>query len=431
MIGRLAIRLYLAAGHIARPLMEAMLRWRVRRGKEDPLRLQERFGIAGVMRPPGNLIWFHAASVGETNAVLPVIGRLRDRGFQILLTTGTVTSAEIAARRLPDGAIHQFIPLDLVRYIVPFLDHWTPGLAVFAESEIWPATLDCLGTRGIPFILVNGRMSARSYRGWRRSGPVARAIMSGIELCIAQSSADARRFEKLGVKTVEIAGNLKFDVPAPAADEGKMSELRALIGARPVLVAASTHDGEEAFIVETHRALRKDFRDLLTILVPRHPARGEALAAEIGASGLVLAQRSAGQKIEHETDIYVADTVGDMGLWYRVGSIIFLGGSLVAHGGQNPIEPAKLGAPVLHGPHVSNFSDIFATLHEARAAVQVDDAPALTAAAAALLADGDERQRLAREARACVERQVGALDRTMTAISRYLEKAGGGGDSHV
>ncbi len=429
MTGPLAIRLYVAAGILARPLVEAMLRWRVRRGKEDPDRLRERLGETGVERPPGELIWVHAASVGETNAVLPLIARFRGCGYQTLLTTGTVTSAAIASRRLPDGAVHQYVPLDLVRYIDPFLHHWSPRLAVFAESEIWPATLNCLAARDIPFILVNGRMSARSYRGWRRSGPVGRAIMSGIRLCIAQSASDAKRFDKLGVEAVEIAGNLKFDVPAPAADEAAVAALRAQIGTRPVFVAASTHDGEETFILDTHRALRSELPDLLTILVPRHPARGEALAADISASGLVLAQRSAGQEIEHETDIYLADTVGEMGLWYRLGVIAFLGGSLVPHGGQNPIEPAKLGAPILHGPHVSNFSDIFTALHEARAAVAVDGPSALTVAAADLLADADERHRLAREARACVDRQAGALDRTMALLSPFIGKTGGDEDT--
>jgi len=423
MIGWLVLRLYAAAGFAAKPFVEAMLKWRVRRGKEDPARIGERFGKAGLERPPGNLVWVHAASVGETNAVLPLVDYLHGLDLRVLLTTGTVTSAAIAERRLPDGVIHQYVPLDMARYVKPFLDHWKPQLAIFVESEIWPAILGDLKKRAVPFALVNARMSARSYRKWRRSGPVARAIMGHIALCIAQSASDARRFENLGVKRVEVAGNMKFDAPAPGVDEAALAQLRERIGSRPVFVAASTHDGEEAAVTEAHRKLRADNPDLLTILVPRHPARGDAIAGDIEAAGLVLSRRSVGDPIERETDIFLADSLGEMGLWLRLGTLVFLGASLVRSGGHNPIEPAKVGVPMIHGPHIANFADIFATLHDARAAIMVEDADGLTAAAAALLADAGERERLAREARACVERQVGALDRTIAALSPYIATA--------
>ncbi len=429
MIGRIALWLYATAGHVAKPLVTVMLNWRMRRGKEDAARIGERYGVAGLQRPAGELVWVHAASVGETNAVLPLIDYLHSRSFRVLLTTGTVTSAAIAERRLPESAVHQYIPLDLVPFIEPFLDHWQPRLAIFVESEIWPVIMSRLGRRNIPFVLVNGRMSARSYRGWRRSGPVARAIMRHIALCVAQSANDARRFGNLGVAQVETAGNLKFDVPAPAADDKSVAELRVQIGARPVFVAASTHDGEEAIVCQAHRDLRTEHRGLLTIIVPRHPDRGAAIAADIVATGTVLSQRSAGQRIEHETEIYLADSVGEMGLWYRLGWIVFLGGSLVPHGGQNPIEPAKLGAPIVHGPHISNFADIFAALHDARAVAGVEGADGLTDILDRLLSDEGERKRLAREARACVERQVGALERTIAVIEPLLGNSDGAGDA--
>jgi 3-deoxy-D-manno-octulosonic-acid transferase len=420
MIGSLAIRLYSAAGYLAAPFAGAMLWWRVRRGKEEPERIGERCGVAGLQRPDGKLVWVHAASVGETNAVLPLIVHLRERGFQVLLTTGTVTSAAIARRRLPDGALHQYIPLDLARYVGPFLDHWTPHLAIFVESEIWPAILAGLKKRAVPFALVNARMSARSYRRWRRSGPLARAVMGHIDLCIAQSANDARRFRNLGVKTVEIAGNLKFDVPAPDVDGEGMAALKQEIGARPVFVAASTHEGEEAMIVEAHRRSRAAFPDLLTVIVPRHPDRGDAIADDIAGAGIVMARRSAGDAIGQETEIFLADSLGEMGLWLRIGTVVFVGASLVPFGGHNPIEPAKTGVPMMHGPHVSNFADIFDILHDARAAVRVEDTDGLAEAVGALLADKGERERLAREARACVERQVGALERTISALAPYL-----------
>ena len=423
MIGFIVLRLYAAAGFAAKPFLKAMLKWRVRRGKEDPDRLGERFGIAGHERPPGTLVWVHAASVGETNAILPLIDYLRGRDLQVLLTTGTVTSAAIARQRLPDGVVHQYVPLDLARCVESFLNHWNPHLAIFVESEIWPAILTALGRRAVPLALVNARMSARSYRNWRRSGPIARAIMGHIALGIAQSASDARRFENLGVRKVEIAGNMKFDAPAPGVDEAALAGLRAQVGERPVFVAASTHDGEEAAILDVHKRLRTDYPDLLTILVPRHPARGDAIASDVEAARLVLSRRSCGGPIERETEIFLADSLGEMGLWLRLGTLVFLGASLVRFGGHNPIEPAMIGVPMLHGPHIANFADIFATLHDARAAVMVEDAGGLAEAAAALLADAGERQRLAREARACVERQVGALDRTIAALTPFLKSA--------
>lgn len=422
MMDRLVMGLYAFGASAVHPLASPWLRLRARRGKEDPARSGERFGIAGAGRPAGQLVWVHAASVGETNAVLPLIDRLRGLGFKVLLTTGTVTSAAIAARRLPDGVVHQYVPLDLPGPVAAFLDYWSPRLALFAESEIWPGILRGLKKRAVPFVLVNARISARSYRRWCRSGPIGRAVMRQISLCVAQSAVDARRFANLGIGNVEVAGNLKFDVPAPDFDPDTLARLREEIGGRPVLVAASTHEGEETAIVEAHCLLRAGSPDLLTILVPRHPDRGDAIAEAVRATGVVPARRSAGQAIGADTEVYIADSLGEMGLWLRLGTVAFLGASLVPLGGHNPIEPAKTGVPMIHGPHVANFADIFATLADARASVCVHDTGELTEAMARLLADQGERDRLAREARACVERQSGALERTMTALAPCLDR---------
>ncbi|HSM39372.1 MAG TPA: 3-deoxy-D-manno-octulosonic acid transferase [Afifellaceae bacterium] len=420
MIGWLVTGIYSFGGAAVQPLMALMVRWRAGRGKEDPARSGERFGIAGLERPEGRLVWAHAASIGETNAVLPLVDRLRGRGVGVLLTTGTVTSAAIADRRLPDGAVHQYVPLDLPGPVTAFLDHWKPELALFVESEIWPGILGRLRRRSVPFVLVNARMSERSWRRWRSSGPLGRAIMRRIGLCIAQTAVDARRFEDLGIGRVEIAGNLKFDVPAPDFDADALEALQGEIGGRPVFVAASTHEGEETTILSVHRRLRREVPRLLTIIVPRHPERGDAIAAEMHTAGLVSARRSAGEPIGGDTEVFLADSLGEMGLWLRLGTVAFLGASLVPLGGHNPIEPAKTGVPMLHGPHVANFADIFAMLADARASVCVEDEDALAMALARLLADQGERDRLAREARACVERQAGALDRTMAALAPYL-----------
>ena len=425
MIGELAVRAYMAMGRLASPCVGSILNWRVKRGKEERHRLQERFGIADQERPAGELIWFHAASVGETTAVIPLVGHLKSRGFQVLFTTGTVTSAALAARRLPEGAIHQYVPLDIRRYVERFLNHWQPTLAIFVESEIWPATIGCLNERKIPLALVNGRMSSRSYRGWRRSGPVGRAVMSGIAICIAQTANDARRFSNLGVRTIEVSGNLKFDVPVPAVDKDSLRRWQGRIAKRPVLVAASTHQGEEPIVGAAHRIARKSFPDLLTIIAPRHPHRGEELAQTLASEGFAVARRSSGDDIGQQTDLYLADTIGEMGLWYRLGTVIFIGGSLVPRGGQNPIEPAKLGKPILHGPHIANFRDIINGLDDSDAASEIGNTEELAGHVVTLLSDADRRGRIGERARQYVECQAGALDRTIAALSTRFDHLSG------
>ena len=425
-IGGAALFLYRAAGRLATPLVDVALRRRARRGREDPLRRRERFGVAGIARPAGRLVWVHAASVGETIAVLPLIGRLMARGIRVVLTTGTVTSAGIAAGRLPEGALHQYAPVDLPAAVGRFLRHWRPDLALFGESELWPTTLHGLRRRGIPLVVVNARMSERSFRKWRSVTPLARALLAQVDLFLAQTPADAERLGGLGARNVAAVGNLKLDAPPPPADAGTMATLRAVRGDRPVLLAASTHPGEERVALEVHAGLRQTGTGLLTIVAPRHPDRGAEVEAKARSAGLRVARRSKGDGIGADTEVYVADTVGEMGLWYRAADLVMLGGSLVPHGGQNPIEPAKLGVPILHGPHVGNFADIYEALSRAGATRVVADAPSLRIAVTELLQDPVERKRMADEAKRCIERFTGALDRTMLALEPYLGSFGSG-----
>ena len=238
-IGEAGLRLYLALGNRLQPMVEPFLDRRMRRGKEDPARRKERCGNAGKIRPQGPLVWIHAASVGETNAVLPLLLRLRDSGLKVLITTGTVTSAAIAERHLATGAMHQYVPLDIPDYLGRFLDHWRPGLALFVESELWPGAMTALANRDVPLVLVNGRLSARSFSRWRWAGPFARALMSRIDLCLAQSADDGRRFSALGAASVTVCGNMKFDAAAPAADAAALQGLREAIAGRRVFVAAA------------------------------------------------------------------------------------------------------------------------------------------------------------------------------------------------
>jgi len=416
---------YRLLGLALMPLMPLALRVRAARGKEDRARVGERFGRASRPRPAGRLAWVHAASVGETNAVMPLVDRIVAAGISVVFTSVTVTAANIAASRLPAGAVHQFSPIDVAPWIGRFLGYWRPDFALFVESELWPVTIVKLAGAGIPQILVNARMSERSFRGWNRFGGVARSLFSRIGLCLARTEEDGERYRSLGVPQVAVTGNLKFDVPAPAADPAAVAAFQALLGNRPVWVAASTHEGEEEIVAAAHQMLRQRHPGLVTIIVPRHPNRGPAIRSLIAARGLAVAQRSAGEPIDPLLDIYLADTLGELGLFYRVAPVAFLGGSLVTHGGQNPIEPVRLDAAILHGPHVHNFAGIYAALDEAGAAETIVDAESLAAAVVALLDDASALRRRLRRASIALAPFSGALDRTAFALAPYLAAPAG------
>ncbi len=419
-IGNTILWGYRLAGLAARPLVPAALSARVARGKEDGRRINERYGHASAARPEGRVVWVHAASVGETNAVMPLAARLTERGFRVVFTSTTTTSAAVAARRLPKSAIHQFGPLDIGPFVDRFLAHWKPDLAIFVESEIWPTVIQRLDRLGIPLAIVNGRLSGRTFGGWRRVMWVARAVFSRIGLALAQSEEDGARFRALGVRRVTVTGNLKFDVPPLAAEPDEVERLLTDIGQRPVWVAASTHAGEEEFIADAHRLMRARHPGLLTVIVPRHPERGDEVRALLAGRRLSVAQRSRGEPLVREADVYLADTLGELGLFYRVAPVAFLGGSLVATGGQNPIEPVMLDTAVLHGPHVHNFTEIYAHLDRAAPAAPITDAASLAAAVGGLLADPRAATDRARAAAAALKPLAGALDATLRALDPWL-----------
>jgi 3-deoxy-D-manno-octulosonic-acid transferase len=416
----MALRLYQMVAAAGSPLAPQVLARRLTRGKEHPERLAERRGEASLPRPQGPLIWVHGASVGEMLAAVPLIERLHAQNFTVLVTSGTVTSAALAEQRLPAGALHQFIPLDAPRFVQRFLQHWQPGLALFVESDLWPNLILSSAQRRIPMIIINGRLSERSFSRWRRIPGVIAALLSRFDLCLTQSAGDAERYAQLGAPRVSSTGNLKLDVPAPPVDNATLRRLRDLIGNRPVIVAASTHLGEEAAIVAAHRRLRAKFPDLLTIIAPRHPERGESIAEIVKVGGLTPALRSKGAEPTSDIGVYVADTLGELGLFYRLAPIVFMGGSLIKHGGQNPIEPIRLGAAVVHGPHVANFADLYATLDTAHGAEQVADEEALTTLLGIWLAKASARQAVASAGAKTVDTLGGALKRTLAALDPYL-----------
>jgi 3-deoxy-D-manno-octulosonic-acid transferase len=401
----------------------AFLAWRQAKGKEHPERWPERKGIAGVQRPAGKLAWLHGASVGESVTLLPLVPSFVERGFQVLVTSGTLTSSRIVESRLPAGAIHQFVPLDVPKFARRFIAHWRPELVVFVESELWPNLMYEAAGAGARLALVNARMSERSARRWHKVPRFIAGVLRRLDLCLAQSQTDGERFASLGADQVYITGNLKYDVPPPAVDREELAEMAARIGSRPVWVAASTHEGEEEIAIAVHRQLSERFPTLLTILAPRHPERGTKITSHARQQGFEVAQRSHGESPATTTQVYVADTIGDLGLLYRLTSVVFMGKSLVAGGGQNPIEAAKLGCAVLHGPMVHNFAEAYEALDEAEAAMEVFDLDELAETLAELLADSARLRRMARTAAETMEKLAGATQRTMYAIDKLIAAA--------
>lgn len=405
-----------------RPLAPLILSHRVSRGKEERARLNERYGRAIAPRPDGPVVWIHGASVGETNAVLPLIREITATGRSVVFTTVTVTAARIASERLPAGAIHQYSPIDVAGCVRRFIDHWRPELAMFVESELWPMSIMSLSEANVPLIVVNGRLSQKSFEGWHRYQSIANAVFSKVGLCLAQTKEDGERYSALGVPSVVVTGNLKFDTPPPGADPEVKARLEADIGDRPVWLAASTHPGEEEIIATAHKQLVAHHPGLLTIIVPRHPERGAALRTALTAQGLDVACRSAGDPIAASTEIYLADTLGELGLFYRLAPVAFIGGSLVDHGGQNPIEPVVLGAAVLHGQHTYNFGEIYHALDADETSGIVRNADDLVEGASLLIGDPETREKHVASARAALLPFRGALDHTMNALAPVFDR---------
>ncbi|TCK30005.1 3-deoxy-D-manno-octulosonic-acid transferase [Ancylobacter aquaticus] len=414
------VRLYRAATWLATPFIGLLLARRLKRGKEDGARLTERYGRPSAPRPRGPLVWVHGASVGEMIAVLPLIERLRGRGFRVLFTSGTLTSARLAQARLPPDVPHQFVPLDSPLFLRRFLKHWRPDLVLLVESELWPNLIMEVNARSTPLVLVNARMSPSSFASWRRVHGSVSALLARVDLCLAQGPEDGERLRQLGAPRVTVTGNLKFDAPPPPVDIAAFDALRLATAGRVVFVAASTHPGEEEIVIEAHQRLSKELPNLLTVIAPRHPERGTAVVQLATAAGCPAVLRSDGYQPDKGTAIYVADTIGELGLFYRLGPVALLGGSLVRKGGQNPIEPIKLDTAILHGPHVTNFSALYARLDEAGGAGQASDGRSLAAAVYMLLADGASRQTMIAAAQVTVESFGGALERTLGAIDPYL-----------
>ncbi|HME24542.1 MAG TPA: 3-deoxy-D-manno-octulosonic acid transferase [Acetobacteraceae bacterium] len=403
----------------AAPGLRVLLRVRQARGKEVRGRLAERRGIDATPRPPGRLIWLHAASVGETVSILPVLPALAESAATILLTTGTVTSAKLLAQRLEPPlagrVLHRFVPLDVPAWASRFLDHWRPDVAGFVESELWPNLLAACRERRIPTMLVNARLSERSLARWQRVPGLARHVLDGFACVQPRSETDAKRLRALGCCRMGEPGDLKLAAPPLPVDATELRRLRDLLAGQQVWFAASTHPGEETLILAVHAMLAADHPGLLTIIAPRHPERG--------ASILAAGYRSRGDGPPRE-GVWVADTLGELGLWYRLAGIAFIGRSLLPPGGgQNPLEPARLGCAIAVGPHTGNFTDHVAMLRDAGALTVVASAAELARWVDGLLRDPARRQAMGEAAAAAVQRHGDLPGRTAAALIELLADA--------
>ncbi len=424
MTAPLSLHVYRALTALGTPLAVPFLAVRLRRGKEDGDRVAEKRGRAGLARPSGRLVWLHGASVGEAVSLLPFVERIARAGATALVTTGTVTSAALLARRLPAGALHQYAPLDSPFFLRRFLLHWRPDTALVAESELWPNMIVETKRAGMPLAMVNGRISERSFNRWRKAPRLIGALLSHFDLCLARSEADGERLAALGAPRVLIAGDIKYDAPALPADRRELAELAGLASGRQIWIAASTHPGEERIAARAHKRLAEVFPDALTLIAPRHPERGEAILREIEAEGLVCALRSRGERPGPGTSVYVCDTIGELGLFYRLAGVVFVGKSFAGGGGQNPIEPARLASAILHGPMVDNFADAYAALDASGGAVEIAESEQLGETLIALFDDAASLRAMARAAGDTVERQSGAVERSMKALQPMLPFAG-------
>lgn len=438
--------LYRLLTDLTAPLIALYLRLRKRKGREDKERFRERLGQASTSRPHGKLVWCHASSVGEAMSVLTLVTHLRQRhsAWNVLLTTGTVTSAKLLSTRLPAGVIHQYVPVDRWPYVMRFLNHWKPDLALWVESELWPNMLGALKERAVPTILLNGRMSEKSYRRWRLMPGGAKEMMNAFVLGFAQTGAERNRFASLGLKNVHQIGNLKYAADPLPCDEAELSRLKTALGNRPLWLMTSTHPGEEEIALRVHHALRLAFPDILTIIVPRHPERKEeivslfkeknlsyACRSEDNFSSCLSPARSAERSIERgnapltvssQTELYLADTMGELGLFYRLSKICCLAGSF-SWGGHNPIEPAQLGCAVVFGPRMENFALMADDMLGHEAAIQVTDEKELEEVLLRLLHHPNEALMLSGKAREWTEEKRGILEETLRRLDPFFTES--------
>lgn len=420
------LRLYGALANLAAPFAYRKVAAKLTAANVAPARIRERTGHATAPRPAGPLVWFHAASVGESVSILALVTRMGrdDPALNFLITSGTATSAEIVASRMPPRTQHQFAPLDSAIYLRRFLGHWAPQMAIFVESELWPQMIVKTAKTGIPMALLNARISASTARSWARIPATARRLLALFSMIKTQTDDTKNVLISLGSnpETTGHGPNLKAAAAPLPHDPLALAALRAAINNRPLWVASSTHPGEEEIILKAHEIALAQIPDLLLILVPRHPARADDIRSMITAANMGQTRRSAGQNPETATQIYLADTMGETGLWYALSPLVFLAGSLSDVGGHNPYEPAQSGAAILVGPNVANFAETYAELDKSGGCLRVNNADDIGAAVISLLTEPAQLSSLRASARRFAQAQETGLDGITQDLFDLLKK---------
>lgn len=416
------IRIYSAAADLMAPLAYPRVIAKLTRLGAPESRLRERRGEATEIRPDGSLLWCHAASVGESLSLLPLVKQMAKtrRDLNFLITSGTQTSAEILSNRLPARTQHQFVPLDSRRYMRRFLEHWRPDAAIFVESELWPNMLRETRGSGAPMALVNARISDRSIRNWKRLQTSARYLLNHFEMIHCQDNRTETHLRALGIDRAQRGVNLKALADPLPYDASALTSLQQEIGTRPVWLAASTHPGEDRIALEAHRAILKTHPDALLILVPRHPERAGAIEEQIIQAGLSTKRRSTGQLPASGRAVYLADTLGEMGLWYTLCPLTVLFGSFTDVGGHNPYEPAQAGSFVVHGPHYANFAHAYQELDGSGAGEQVADAAEIASTLSTALSSPEMLEDKRATARAFARRTGDALESLTGSLFKAL-----------
>ncbi|MDP3371930.1 MAG: 3-deoxy-D-manno-octulosonic acid transferase [Candidatus Paracaedibacteraceae bacterium] len=353
--------MYTVLSLILLPIIWLYVHYRRFKGFDDPTRYKERFGKSLIKRPRGRLVWFHSASVGETLSLQSFVANWNERypSDTILITTTTVTAAKLVAERFSKTIIHQFVPFDITPWIKRFLSHWSPDQVFFIESEIWPNIIQACKKRNIPLILLNARLSDRSFKRWSKFPTLAAYLLNQFTQCLAQGQETADRLKKLGVNNVSIMPNLKFSAPSLPINQSDNAHFSKMLNGKPIWIAASTHPGEEEHIFNVHIELKKNLPDVITILAPRHPYRANSLVKMAKENQLLFKTLAEALKeTSIITDGIVIDSIGQLGTFYNLSNAVFMGGSLIPHGGQNPIEPIHFKKPILFGPHMHNFNEV-------------------------------------------------------------------------
>lgn len=405
------------------PIIYMWLVIRYIKGKEDKKRFYERLGYSKQPRPNGRVVWMHGASVGECLSMLPLVKKLlaENKNLSVMVTSGTVTSAALMAKRLPQGAFHQYIPVDFPWAAKRFVQYWNPTAVLWFESDFWPNLLVEINKKQHPLILLNGRISDKSFARWQKAPKTISAIQSLFSLSFGQTKEDARRLKVLGAKNVVSTGNLKFAAVYPPFDLKELKGLKKSIGDRPCWCMASSHSNEEEMGAFVHHQIKQEYKNLLTIISPRHPNRADDIEKMLKKQGLSVSRRSRQEEITRQTDVYLADTIGEMGLIYQLAPFVFVGGSLIPFGGQNMLEPMRLHRAVMIGPHAFNFREIVAQAKKQKALVEIADKEELAKQLLSFMMKPANAEKIAVRAEEMATSEMSVLERVYDILHERFE----------